>query len=163
MISITSNVIGLHQRPAEDGPSTTKEFIMFTILNRNLLKSVMLADGLFSLATAAALFVLSGQLGAILGPAATPALVNGFAAFFLVWGAFHIATGRQERPSPAAVRVAVIGDALWVVGSIAVLLFAREGLTLAGIGLVAVAAVAVADILFLKQIGLGRQQRALAA
>lgn len=132
---------------------------MFAALNRNLLKSVMLADGLFSLAVSAVLFVFSIPVGALIGPLASPAVVVGLAAFFAVWGAFHIAVGRQDRPSPAAVRLAVTGDALWVAGSIAILLFARSGLTLTGIALVAVAAVAVADILLLKQIGLGRHRR----
>ena len=133
---------------------------MFATLNRNLLKSVMLADGVFSLVTGLGLLVFAGPVGALVGPHATPAFVSGFAVFFLLWGAFHLAAGRQERPSPAAVRFVMTGDALWVLGSIAVLLFARDGLTLTGVGLVAVAAVAVADILLLKQIGLGRQQRA---
>lgn len=136
---------------------------MFATLNRNLLKSIMLADGVFSLVTAAGLFAFSGTVGALIGPHATPAIVNGFAAFFVAWGIFHLAFGRQERPSPAAVRFAIIGDALWVLGSIAVLLAARDGLTLTGMGLIAVAAVAVADILLIKQIGLGRQQRAALA
>ena len=136
---------------------------MFASLNRNLLKSVMLADGVFSLATAAALFALPGPISGLVGPHATPAVLTGFAAFFLLWGAFHLAAGRQERPSPAAVRFAIAGDALWVLGSIAVLLLARGGLTLTGMGLIAVAAVAVADILLLKQIGLARQQRAVIA
>lgn len=136
---------------------------MFAILNRNLLKSVMLADGVFSLAAAAGLFSFSGPVSMLVGAHATPAIVNGFAAFLLLWGAFHIAVGKQERPSPAAVRFAIIGDALWILGSIAVLLVARDGLTLTGIGLVAVAAVAVADILLLKQVGLGRQQRTVHA
>lgn len=132
---------------------------MFASLNRNLLKSIMLFDGVFSLTTAFGLFAFSGQIGTLVGPHATPAIVNGFAAFFVLWGAFHLAVGRQDRPSPAAVRVGIAGDALWIIGSIAVLLLARDGLTLTGIGLIAVAAVAVADILLLKQIGLGRQQR----
>ena len=136
---------------------------MFATLNRNLLKSIMLFDGVFSLVTAAGLFAFAGPIGTLVGPHATPTVVNGFAAFFLLWGAFHLAVGRQEWPSPAAVRVAIIGDALWVLGSIAVLLAARNGLTLTGIGLIALAAVAVADILLLKQIGLGRQQRAALA
>ena len=136
---------------------------MFASLNRNLLKSIMLFDGVFSLVTAFGLFAFSGPVSALVGPHATPVIVNGFAAFFVLWGAFHLAVGRQERPSPAAVRVGIAGDALWIIGSIAVLLVARDGLTLTGIGLIAVAAVAVADILLLKQIGLGRQQRAALA
>lgn len=136
---------------------------MFAALNRNLLKSVMLFDGVFSLATAAGLFAFSGPLCDLIGPLATPALLHGFAAFFLLWGAFHLAAGRQQQPSPAAVRLAISGDALWILGSIAVLLLARDGLTSTGMSLIAVAAVAVADILLLKQIGLGRQQRAALA
>ncbi|MFT4161145.1 hypothetical protein [Shinella sp.] len=136
---------------------------MFEALNRNLLKSVMLADGVFSLAAGIALFLFAGPIGGLVGPHATPAVLTGLAAFFVLWGAFHLAVGRQDRPSPAAVRVAVTGDALWVLGSIAVLLLARGGLTLTGMGVTAVAAVAVADILLLKQIGLARQQRAAVA
>ena len=136
---------------------------MFAALNRNLLKSVMLADGVFSLAAGALLFAFSGWVGAVVGPLATPAAIAGFAAFFLLWGAFHFAVGRQERPSPSAVRFAIAGDALWVLGSVALLLLGRQGLTAAGMGLIAVAAVAVADILLLKQIGLGRQRKAALA
>ena len=136
---------------------------MFATLHRNLLKSIMLADGVFSLVTGVALFAFAGPVSTLVGPFATPAIVNGFAAFFLVWGAFHLAVGWHERPSPAAVRFAIAGDALWIIGSIAVLLFARSGLTLAGIGLIAVAAAVVVDVLLVKQIGLGRQQRAALA
>jgi hypothetical protein len=136
---------------------------LFTLVNRNLLKSIMLADGVFSLAAAAGFYTLSGPIGALVGPAATPAVLNGFAAFFLLWGAFHIAIGRNDRPSHAAVRFAMAGDALWVAGSIAVLLLARDGFTVSGVALVAVVAVAVADILLVKWIGLGRQQRIAAA
>ena len=64
---------------------------------------------------------------------------------------------------PQAVRFAIAGDALWIIGSIAVLLFARSGLTLTGIGLIVVAAAVVVDVLLVKQIGLGRQQRAALA
>lgn len=136
---------------------------MFASVNRNLLKSVMLADGVFSIVAAAGLFALSGPVGAFVGPAATPAVVNGFAAFFLLWGAFHLAVGRQDRPSPAAVRLAIAGDGLWVIGSLALLLFGRAGLTLTGTALIALVAVAVADILLAKWIGLDRQQKMAAA
>ncbi|WP_432346360.1 hypothetical protein WMC41_21800 [Shinella yambaruensis] len=136
---------------------------MFATLNRNLLKSVMLFDGAFSLAVAAGLFAFSGPVGTLVGPHATPAVLHGFAAFFVVWGVFHVAVGRQARPSPAAIRVAIAGDTAWLIGSLAVLVFASGGLTFAGMGLIALAAVAVADIMLLKQIGLGRQQRAALA
>ena len=136
---------------------------MFATLNHNLLKSIMLFDGVFSLATAGLLLAFSGPISGLVGPLATPIVLTAFAVFFLAWGAFHLAVGRQERPSPAAVRFAIIGDALWVLGSIAVLILGYESLTGTGIGLIAVAAVAVADILLIKQIGLGRQQKAALA
>lgn len=136
---------------------------MFSALNRNLLQSVLLADGVFSLAVAALFFAIPGPIGALVGPFATPALVNGLAAFFLLWGLFHLALGRQVPPSAAAVRLAIAGDGLWVIASIAVLVAGRDGLTVTGIAFIAVAAVAVADILLLKQIGLARQQRAAVA
>ena len=136
---------------------------MFAALNRNLLKSIMLADGIFSLAAGALLLAVPGPVSAIFGPLVAPATVTAFGVFFLAWGAFHLAVGRQERPSPAAVRFVMAGDALWIAGSLAVLVLGREGLTLTGMGLIAVAAVVVADVLLLKQIGLGRQQKAVLA
>lgn len=136
---------------------------MFATLNRNLLKSIMLFDGVFSLATAGLLLAFSGPVSGLLGPLAAPAILLAFGVFFVFWGAFHLVAGRAERPSPAAVRFTIMGDALWILGSIAVLVLGREGLTTVGMGLIAVAAVAVADILLIKQIGLGRQQKALMA
>jgi hypothetical protein len=136
---------------------------MFATLNRNLLKSIMLFDGVFSLATAGLLLAFSGPIGGLVGPLATPVVLTAFAVFFLAWGGFHLTVGRQERPSPAAVRFAIMGDALWVLGSVAVLILGHESLTGTGMGLIAVAAVAVADILLIKQIGLGRQQKAALA
>jgi len=136
---------------------------MFATLNRNLLKSIMLFDGVFSLATAGLLFAFSGPISGLLGPLATSGILLAFAVFFLFWGGFHLAVSRQEQPSPAAVRFAITGDALWVLGSVAVLVLGHTSLTVVGMGLIAVAAVAVADILLIKQIGLGRQRKALLA
>lgn len=136
---------------------------MFATLNRNLLKSIMLFDGVFSLATAGLLFAFSGPISGLVGPLVTPGILLAFAVFFVFWGGFHLVVGRQERPSPAAVRFTIIGDALWVLGSVAVLVLGHGGLTAIGMGLIAVAAVAVADILLIKQIGLGRQQKTMLA
>ncbi|WP_421579264.1 hypothetical protein [Shinella sp. M31] len=136
---------------------------MFATPNRNLLKSIMLFDGVFSLATAGLLFAFSGPISGLVGPLATPGILLAFAVFFLFWGGFHLAVGRQEQPSPSAVRFAITGDALWVLGSLAVLVLGHGSLTAVGMGLIAVAAVAVADILLIKQIGLGRQRKALLA
>nr|WP_298101254.1 hypothetical protein [uncultured Shinella sp.] len=136
---------------------------MFATFNRNLLKSIMLFDGVFSLAAAGLLFAFAGPISSLVGPLVTPGILLAFAVFFVFWGAFHLAVGRQAQPSPAAVRFVMIGDALWVLGSVAVLVLGHGSLTAVGMGLIAVAAVAVADILLIKQIGLGRQRKALLA
>ena len=135
---------------------------MFAMLNRNLLKSVMLADGVFSLAAAFGLFALATPLGDLAGPAATPGVFHSLSAFFLLWGLFHLAVGRSDNPSPAAVRLAIAGDALWIIGSLVVVVLAGDGLTFAGKVAVVVVAVAVADIMLLKVVGLGRRQRVAA-
>ena len=135
---------------------------MFAMLNRNLLKSVMLADGVVSLAAALGLFALAAPLGALFGPAATPGVFHALSAFFLLWGLLHLAVGRSDTPSPAAVRFAIAGDALWIIGSLVLVALAGDGLTFAGKVAVVVVAVAVADIMLLKVVGLGRRQRVAA-
>lgn len=135
---------------------------MFAMLNRNLLKSVMLADGVFSLVAAVGLFAFTAPLGALAGPAATPGVFQALSAFFLLWGLFHLAVGRSDNPSPAAVRFAIAGDALWIIGSLVLVALAGDGLTFVGKVAVVVVAVAVADILLLKVVGLGRRQRVAA-
>ena len=135
---------------------------MFAMLNRNLLKSVMLADGVVSLAAALGLFALAAPLSTLAGPAATPGVFHALSAFFLLWGLFHLAVGRSDTPSPAAVRFAIAGDALWIIGSLVLVALAGDGLTFAGKVAVVVVAVAVADILLVKVIGLGRRQRVAA-
>lgn len=127
---------------------------MFDFFKRNLLKVTMLVDGAFSLAAGAALAALSTSVAGLLGPAFSAAAVLGIGIFLIGWGIFHLQAGRASIISPAAVRFAIVGDALWVVISAAVLIIDWHGLTALGAAAIAVLAVAVGDILLLKSIGL---------
>ena len=132
---------------------------MFAMLNRNLLKSVMLADGVFSLAAALGLFAFAAPLSTLAGPAATPGVFQALSAFFLLWGLFHLAVGRSDTPSPAAVRFAIAGQRHHDEAADDPQRVAGDGLTFAGKVAVVAVAVAVADLLLVKVVGLGRRQR----
>ncbi|MCD2184130.1 hypothetical protein [Rhizobium sp. GN54] len=135
---------------------------MLASINRNLLKAVMFADGAFSLVAGAGLVVFSGQVASLAGPAASPGIVMAIGIFLLGWGIFHLASARPPHPAEHAVRLAIAGDAAWVIGSAVILLVGRDGLSLAGIAAIAVAAVAVFDIMLLKIAGLHRRRAATA-
>ena len=130
---------------------------MFAAIKRNLLKSVMLADGAVSLVAGAGLVALASPVASLLGPAATPASVTAVGLFLLGWGAFHLATGWAPQPRANAVRIAILGDAAWVAASGAVLFVGGQHLSALGMVIIAVVAVAVLDIMFLKMAGRRRQ------
>lgn len=136
---------------------------MFNFIKRNLLKTIMLADGGFSLLAGAALTAFSAPIAALLGPDFTSQAVLGIGLFLVVWGVSHLAAGRTEPLPVGAVRVAIVGDALWVVASAALLIADWNGLSALGIAAIAVVAVAVADIMLLKMIGLRARLRRVAA
>lgn len=135
---------------------------MLASINRNLLKSVMLADGAFSLVAGAGLVVFSGQVASLAGPAVSSGIVMAVGMFLLGWGIFHLASARPAHPAGHAVCFAIAGDAAWVVGSAAILLVGRDDLSAVGVAAIAVAAVAVFDIMLLKMAGLHRQRTATA-
>lgn len=135
---------------------------MLANINRNLLKSVMLADGAFSLVAGAALVALSSQIASLAGPAVPSGIVIAVGIFLMGWGVFHLASTRSVHPAESAVRFAIAGDAAWIVGSAAILLAGRDGLSAVGIGVIAVAAIAVFGVLLLKMAGLHRQLAAMA-
>ena len=135
---------------------------MFDLIKRNLLKYTLLVDGIVSVVAGAAFLGFSGLVAELIGPAFTGGIIMGLGAFLFVWGLFHLAMSSQATASTTGVRVAIIGDALWVLGSIAVLVADWNGLTGAGAAFIAVLAVAVADIMLLKMKGLGDRRLAVA-
>lgn len=136
---------------------------MFDRIKRNLLKYTLFADGIVSVTAGAAFLTLSGLIADMLGPAFTDSVIFALGAFLVLWGLFHFALSRQAPAATAGVRIAIAGDVLWIVGSVAVLVLGWNSLTALGAAFIAVMTIAVADIMLLKMKGLGDQRRVVVA
>jgi hypothetical protein len=136
---------------------------MFDLIKRNFLKSVMLADGAISLIAGTVLSTYAQPIAGLLGPLFGANVVLGIGIFLIAWGIFHLAAGRTQHLPAGAVWSAIVGDALWVAASAALLIADREHLSLFGIVAIAVLAVAVADIMLLKIVGLRGSRSMVAA
>ncbi|UVC09040.1 hypothetical protein IHQ71_28705 [Rhizobium sp. TH2] len=132
---------------------------MLDLIKRNLLKCTLLVDGVVCVAAGTAFLTFSALVAELVGPAFTAEVVIGLGAFLLLWGLFHLGMGSRAEAPAAGVKVAIIGDAIWVAGSAAILFIDWQGLTALGAAFIAVMAIAVADIMLLKVIGLGRRGR----
>jgi hypothetical protein len=132
---------------------------MLDLIKRNLLKYTLLVDGIVSTIAGAAFLAFSGLVAELLGPAFTGGIITALGAVLFFWGLFHLAMSTQSPAPGGGVRIAIAGDALWVLGSIAVLVVGWNGLTAAGAAFIAVLTVAVADIMLLKMKGLSDQRR----
>lgn len=130
--------------------------------NRSLLNKTFLADGAFSLVAGAVLILDAAPLAALISPAATPAMMKVLGVGLLVWGIFHLSVARNGGPVTAAARISIAGDVLWQVASLALLFTAYAGLSAAGIALVVIGMIGVADFMFFKRRGLARERAAIA-
>lgn len=132
---------------------------MLALLKRNLLKYTLLVDGIVSVVAGVALLGFSALVAELIGPAFTSGVMLCLGAFLFVWWLFHLAMSMRDAAPLGGVRVAIAGDAIWVLGSAAVLVMDWNRLTAAGAALIAVLAVAVTDIMLLKMKGLGDLRR----
>jgi len=136
---------------------------MFDLIKRNLLKYTLLVDGIVSVTAGVAFLGFSTLIAELIGPAFSGSVIMALGAFLFLWGLFHLALSSQATAPAGGVRVAIAGDALWILGSIAVLVIDWNGLTAVGAAFIVVMTVAVADIMLLKMKGFGDQRRAVAA
>lgn len=136
---------------------------MFDLIKRNLLKYTLVVDGIVSVTAGAAFLGFSTLIAELIGPAFTGSVIMGLGAFLFLWGLFHLALSAQENAPAGGVRIAILGDALWVLGSIAVLVVDWNGLTAIGAAFIAVMTVAVVDIMLLKMKGFADQRRVVVA
>lgn len=136
---------------------------MFDLIKRNFLKSVMLADGAISLIAGVVLATCAQPIAGLLGPLFAGNAVLAIGIFLIAWGVFHLAAGRTHHLPAGAVWSAIVGDALWVAASAVLLITDRGSLSLFGIVAIAVLAVAVADIMLLKILGLRGNSRMVTA
>lgn len=110
------------------------------------------AVGCFALGVVGVAF--AAPLAAVLGPALPAAAVIGLGAFLVAYALFNLTIGlRRDFPQGHAV-VNVLGDALWVVGSLALIVAGGADLTAVGMVVVAVLALGVAAIGLVKYMGL---------
>lgn len=135
---------------------------MFRFINQNLLRTTLMADGIFSLVAGAGLLGFAAPVAAFTGPAISPQMVQTIGIGLLAWGIFHTLMGRQPHPAKTAVRVAIIGDLLWILASLGLLIGARDAFSAAGLIIVAAAMAGVADLMLLKMKGLSRQSARMA-
>ncbi|MDB5550555.1 MAG: putative rane protein [Rhizobium sp.] len=136
---------------------------MLDLIKRNLLKYTLIIDGIVCIAAGTAFLTVSALVAELVGPAFTAEVVIGLGAFLLLWGLFHLGMGGQAEAPAMGVKVAIVGDAIWVAGSAAILFVDWQALTTIGAAFIAVMTVAVADIMLLKMIGLGRRGRMVGA
>jgi hypothetical protein len=133
---------------------------MLGLIKQNLLKYTLLADGIVSVVAGTAFLAFSALIAELIGPVFTDSVIMALGAFLFLWGLFHLALSSRSEAPVGGVRIAIAGDALWVLGSIAVLVVDWNGLTNVGAAFIAVMAVAVTDIMLLKMKGLSDQHRA---
>ena len=132
---------------------------MLHLIKRKLLKYTLLVDGIVSITAGAVFLGLSAMIAETVGSAFTSGIVMALGAILVPWGLFHLAIGREGAATTGAVRIAIAGDALWVLASAVVLIAGWNSLTAVGVALIAVQALAVTDIMLLKMKGLSDQRR----
>lgn len=111
---------------------------------------VYLADTVACLVLGAVLIAAAAPLTALIGWALPPALLIALGVILLPWAAFNLMTARVQRLTPAILATHVAGDALWVVGSVALAALHASQMGQLGLFLVLGQAVAVASMLLLK-------------
>ncbi|WP_136414099.1 hypothetical protein [Herbaspirillum sp. ST 5-3] len=132
---------------------------MFNTQSSSFLRRVLLADALTSFGTGLLLTLDAGFLAPLLG--LPSALLREAGLILLPFAALVAYVGTREQVSPRWVWAVILGNALWVVDSIALLLSGWVTPNLAGTAFVAAQALAVAVLAELEYVGL-RKNTALA-
>lgn len=109
--------------------------------SRSAFARICFADALFSSASAVVLIAASGPIASLLGPSVPQWLVAAIGICLIPWALLHFHLARRSVFSPELARTSMIGDAAWVIVSIAVMIF--DAHLLSGMGLVAIGAVAL--------------------
>lgn len=125
--------------------------------NTHLLRQALLLDALASGAMGLVMTAASGLIAGLLDLPAPFVLYVG--VFLIAFAAFLLVLRRQQRPSPALVWLVIIGNAGWVIASIALLLTDLIAPNTLGIVVIVAQALAVAVFTELELVG----QRRIAA
>lgn len=110
-------------------------------------------DALGSLAFGVALVFAATPLTQLAGWAVSPGFLVTLGLLLLPWAAFNLWIARSVRPGQPALVVNIVGDIVWVSGSVALLALYAPTLSPAGLLLLAGQGIAVAGVLALKLAG----------
>ncbi len=126
-------------------------------MSTTLLRRALLLDAYASGAMGAVMALASGLVARLLN--LPPSLVLAIGIFLIGFAAFLLLLARQARPSPALVWLVIVGNAGWVIASIALLFTDLIAPNTLGIVVIVAQALAVAVFTELELIG----QRRIAA
>jgi len=110
---------------------------------------IYILDAVVCLAMGLALVGLAVPLAELAGTL-PPAILFWAGVVLVPWAAFNLYTARARIIAPGVVAVHLLGDAAWVIGSVAVLVAFAAGLGTLGFILIAGQAVAVAGVFAVK-------------
>ena len=99
------------------------------------------------------LILLAGPLTTLAGWPPMQMILLGAGIFLLPWALFNWATGAAGRPDPVSVTLNILGDGLWVLLSLALLVLHSAQMTPIGVTLIAAQALAVAAVFVTKFAG----------
>jgi hypothetical protein len=117
-------------------------------------RGIYLIDALGSFGLGAVMAAFAGPLASAGGTVLSAGIVTGIGVFLIVWAGFNLWIGSRPELPAAAGALNVFGDALWVVASAALLVFAGAGFTQPAAIVVAVQAAGVGGIGLVKLTGL---------
>lgn len=120
----------------------------------NLIRFALTADAIATAATGALLAVGGALLADLTGLPAAATLPLGL--FLIAFAAFVGWVGMQRETPRSAAMLIVIVNCAWVVASVIVVLAGSFPLTLLGVAFVLAQAIAVAALVALQWVGLGR-------
>jgi hypothetical protein len=99
------------------------------------------------------LFVLATPLATLVGWPPMQTILLGAGIFLLPWALFNWAIGAAGRADPISVTLNILGDGLWVLLSLALLVLHSAQMTPIGVTLIAAQALAVAAVFVTKLAG----------
>ena len=111
-------------------------------------------DAALSLSMGIGLLVLAGPLANLVGWAPMHTILLGAGIFLLPWALFNWTIGAATGPDRLSLAANLAGDGLWVLLSVALLVFYSAQMTAIGVTFIIAQALAVSVVFALKRTGL---------
>ncbi len=111
-------------------------------------------DAVLSLTMCVGLFVLAAPLTGLIGWAPMHTILLGAGIFLLPWALFNWAIGAATGPDRLSLTVNIVGDALWALMSVALLVLYSAQMTPIGVTLIVGQTLVVSAVFAIKLTGL---------